>query len=51
MKQVTNTLENSNNQSGLGIKECLRLIGIKELTANIYAVPQGKKPKTELLPA
>jgi hypothetical protein len=51
MKQGTNNLENSNTHSGLGIKDCLRLIGIKELTANIYAGPRGKKPKSELLPA
>jgi hypothetical protein len=51
MEQVTNIFENSKNQSSLGIKDCLKLIGIKEITANIYAVPKGKKNKGELLTA
>lgn len=50
MNNITNIIENPKNQSSLGIKDCLKLIGIKELTANIYAVPRGKKTKTELLP-
>ncbi|MBP6618662.1 MAG: hypothetical protein KA188_00325 [Leadbetterella sp.] len=51
MEQVTNIFENPKNQSSLGIKDCLKLIGIKEITANIYAVPKGKKNKSELLTA
>ncbi|MCF8323814.1 MAG: hypothetical protein K9I84_02560 [Leadbetterella sp.] len=51
MEQITNIFENTKNQTSLGIKDCLRLIGLKELTANIYAVPKGKKPKNEILPA
>ncbi len=51
MEQITNIFENTQNQTSLGIKDCLKLIGLKELTANIYAVPKGKKPKNELLPA
>lgn len=48
MDNITNILENPKFQASLGIKDCLKLIGIKELTANIYAVPKGKKPKNEL---
>lgn len=51
MEILTNILDPSKNPSSLGIKDCLRLIGLKEITANIYAVPKGKKPKSELLPA
>lgn len=50
MEHITNIFENKKNQTSLGIKDCLRLIGVKELTANIYAVPKGKKTKNELLP-
>lgn len=51
MDNIANILQNSNNQASLGIKDCLKLIGVKELTANIYAVPKGKKHKNELQPA
>jgi hypothetical protein len=50
MEHITNIFENTKKQTSLGIKDCLRLIGVKELTANIYAVPKGKKTKNELLP-
>ncbi|MCP9770559.1 hypothetical protein EGI22_21845 [Lacihabitans sp. LS3-19] len=40
MKTSNQTTESTKNQS-LSIKDCLKLIGIKELTANIYAIPKG----------
>ncbi len=51
MERLTNILDSTKNSSSLGIKDCRRLIGLKEITANIYAVPKGKKNKSELLPA
>ena len=50
MNNIANILETPKTQVQLGIKDCLKLIGIKEITANIYAVPSGKKTKKELLP-
>ncbi len=51
MNNIIKQLENPKNPSVLGIKDCLKLIGVKELTANIYAIPKGKRPKSELLQA
>jgi hypothetical protein len=35
-------LENQRNTS-LSIKDCLKLIGVQEIAANIYAVPKNNK--------
>jgi len=38
MKTLTNSLEL--NKLNLNIKDCLKMIGIKELTANVYEIPK-----------
>lgn len=50
MEPAVNNFE-STKPSLLSVKDCLKLIGIKELTANIYAVPKANKSKKEMLPA
>ena len=50
MKSSSQILESAKNQS-LSIKDCLKLIGIKELTANIYAIPKDHHLKKERIPA
>ncbi len=41
MKTTYNSLESNN--SNLNIKDCLKMIGVKELTANVYAIPKNLK--------
>lgn len=40
-------MESISNAPIFGIKEAFNLIGIKELTANIYALPKSKKNAQE----
>ena len=42
MKTTTNVLEAPAGSSVLSIKECLRRIGIQEVTANVFMVPPKK---------
>lgn len=41
-------MESISNSPIFGIKEAFNLIGIKELTANIYALPKSKNKTPEL---
>ncbi len=41
MKTLSNSLELS--KLNLSIKDCLKMIGIKELTANVYEIPKNLK--------
>jgi hypothetical protein len=45
MKTTTNVLEVPVGASVLSIKECLRRIGIQEVTANVFMVPPKKISK------
>jgi hypothetical protein len=42
-------MESISNAPIFGIKEAFNLIGIKELTANIYALPKSKKNSKDLV--
>ncbi|NBA88079.1 hypothetical protein GVN16_20070 [Emticicia sp. CRIBPO] len=43
--QINQKSSEDSGSQHISIKDCLRLIGIKELTANIYAVPSKRKEK------
>jgi hypothetical protein len=43
--QINQKSSDDSGSQHISIKDCLRLIGIKELTANIYAVPSKRKEK------
>jgi hypothetical protein len=43
MNTTKSTSKDIENLSKLGIKDCLKLIGFEELTANIFAIPKNKK--------
>jgi hypothetical protein len=45
------TIQNleSKKTSSLSIKDCLKLIGFQEITANIYAVPKNNKSQKPYL--
>ena len=35
----------SNSSAILSIKDCLKMIGVQEVTANVFALPSKKKTK------
>lgn len=43
MNITKSTSKDIENLPKLGIKECLKLIGFEELTANIFAIPNTNK--------
>lgn len=43
--QINQKSSEGSDMQHITIKDCLKLIGIKELTANIYAVPSKRKEK------
>ncbi len=40
--------QKSKEEKVLTIHDCLKMIGLKELTANIYSLPATKKPEVTL---
>lgn len=47
MPTITNSPESTANQF-INIKDCLRQIGVKEISDNIYEVPSIKRKKKPL---
>ncbi|UBM58126.1 hypothetical protein LAG90_15070 [Marinilongibacter aquaticus] len=49
MNRTNNTKSKVEDKDFPTIQECLRLIGLKEVTANVFCVPNSKK--SEIRPA
>lgn len=43
VKTKQKSKNNTTEESFLNIHDCLKLIGMKEVTANVYALPSKKK--------
>jgi hypothetical protein len=48
---MSNSIQNleKKRNTALSIKDCLKLIGVQEITANIYAVPKNTKSQKQYL--